>query len=50
MRLDDARGEQVVLFSSPVVTDFLTIEISSVYGGTGDAYTCISDVRVLLAD
>lgn len=50
VRLDDARGEQVVLFSSPVVTDFLTIEISSVYGGTGDACTCISDVRVLLAD
>ena len=49
VRLDDARGEQVVLFSSPVVTDFLTIEISSVYGGTGDACTCISDVRVLLA-
>ena len=47
--LDDARGEQVVLFSHPVVTDFLSIEISSVYGGTGNAYTCISDVRVLLA-
>ena len=49
LTLDDARGEQVVLFSYPVVTDFLSIEISSVYGGTGDACTCISDVRVLLA-
>ena len=47
--LDDARGEQVVLFSYPVVTDFLSIEISSVYGGASNAYTCISDVRVLLA-
>ena len=47
--LDDARGEQVVLFSYPVVTDYLSIEISSVYGGTSNAYTCISDVRVLLA-
>ena len=27
--LDDARGEQVVLFSYPVVTDYLSIEISS---------------------
>ena len=48
--LDDARGEQVVLFSYPVVTDYLSIEISSVYGGASNAYTCISDVRVLLAD
>lgn len=47
--LDDARGEQVVLFSYPVVTDYLSIEISSVYGGASNAYTCISDVRVLLA-
>ena len=47
--LDDARDEQVVLFSYPVVTDFLSIEISSVYGGASSAYTCISDVRVLLA-
>lgn len=47
--LDDARGEQVVLFSYPVVTDFLSIEICSVYGGASNAYTCISDVRVLLA-
>ena len=49
VRLDDARGEQVVLFSYPVVTDYLSIEISSVYGGASNAYTCISDVRVLLA-
>ena len=47
--LDDARDEQVVLFSYPVVTDYLSIEISSVYGGASNAYTCISDVRVLLA-
>lgn len=47
--LDDARGEQVVLFSYPVVTDYLSIEICSVYGGASNAYTCISDVRVLLA-
>ena len=47
--LDDTRGEQVVLFSYPVVTDYLSIEISSVYGGASNAYTCISDVRVLLA-
>ena len=47
--LDDARGEQVVLFSYPVVTDYLSIEISSVYGGASNACTCISDVRVLLA-
>ena len=47
--LDDARDEQVVLFSYPVVTDYLSIEICSVYGGASNAYTCISDVRVLLA-
>ena len=47
--LDDARGEQVVLFSYPVVTDYLSIENSSVYGGASNANTCISDVRVLLA-
>ena len=48
--LEDSRGEQVVLFQYPVVTDYLSLEIVSAYSGTSYADTCISDVRILLAD
>ena len=48
--LEDRRGEQVVLFQYPVVSDYLSIEIVSAYSGTSYADTCISDVRILLAD
>lgn len=48
--LEDVRDEQVVLFTHPVVTDFLSIEITTVYSGASNANTCISDIRVLLAD
>lgn len=48
--LEDSRGEQVVLFQYPVVTDYLSIEIVSAYSGTRYADTCISDVRILVAD
>ena len=49
LTLDDSRDEQIVLFTRPTLTDYLSIEIVSAYSGTNSADTCISDVRVLLA-
>lgn len=48
--LDDVRGEQIVLFNRPALTDYLSIEILSAYSGTAYADTCISEVRILLAE
>lgn len=50
LTLADSRGEQVVLFTRPALTDFLSIEIVSAYSGSNYADTCISDVRILLAE
>jgi len=48
--LKDTRDEQIVLFDRPETTDYLSIEIASAYSGTRYADTCITDVRILLAD
>ena len=49
VKLEDAQGEQIVLFDRPVYTDYLSIEIESSYGSATCSETFISDVRVLLA-
>ena len=48
--LKDTRDEQIVLFDRQETTDYLSIEIASAYSGTRYADTCITDVRILLAD
>ncbi len=48
--LKDTRSEQIVLFDRPQASDYLSIEIRSAYAGSHYADTCITDVRILLAD
>ncbi len=42
--LEDTKAPQTFVFSSPIITDYITIEINSVYKGSKYKDTCLTDI------